>query len=304
MKKKMLISTSGGLTSAYMAWWMKENKSDEFDFTFVFANTGQEHEETLIFLDKCDKFFNLDLVWLEANVDPRDNKGTTYNIVDFKTASRDGKPFEDVIKKYGIPNMDYKHCNRELKIQPIESYMADNNIFSRAIGIREDEFSRATPDKLMNKFKGDVMAIMEYRYFREGIYYPLIMDRSTTKEEIRHWWSKMPFTLEIEEHYGNCVGCWKKSDRKIWTIAKENPYFLDFFNRMEEKYSTFIPNGQEKGRDDVNVFYRGYRSTKDMIEYANNNEFSLFKPNKNNQLTLFNDEIDQDFSCNECGTIF
>lgn len=303
-KSKMLVSFSGGLTSAYMSWWLKENKSKEYDLVFVYANTGQEHESTLKFINQCDLYFGLNLIWIEAVVSQEKGVGTTYKIATYESCSKNGEPFEDVIKVYGIPNVDYKHCNRELKIQPINSFMRDNGIFYRSIGIREDEFSRAT-ESTKKKFPYmNVNEILEYRFKNEGIYYPLIKDRHTTKDEVKFWWSKMPFTLDIEEHYGNCVTCWKKSDRKLWTIAKENPHHFYFFKTMELKYSSYIPIGQENSRTDRNVFYRKYRSAEDIIKEANENNFIPFSPNEKLQLSLFNCEVDEEFSCNECGTIF
>ena len=57
---------------------------------FVYANTGKEKEETLVFLNKLDLHFNLGIVWIEAKVNPIKGKGTEYTIVDFNTASRNG----------------------------------------------------------------------------------------------------------------------------------------------------------------------------------------------------------------------
>ena len=72
-KKTMFVSFSGGRTSGYMCHYLIQNKSDEYDFIFVFANTGLEHEKTLEFVDKCDKHFGLNLVWVEAVVhEPND----------------------------------------------------------------------------------------------------------------------------------------------------------------------------------------------------------------------------------------
>lgn len=106
MKKETLfVSFSGGRTSAYMCWWLLNNKADKFNFIFVFANTGQEHEKTLEFVDKVDKWLGLNLVWLEAVVHEGELTGSTHKIVNYETASRTGQPFEDVIKKYGIPNI-------------------------------------------------------------------------------------------------------------------------------------------------------------------------------------------------------
>ena len=221
MKKTMAVSFSGGRTSAYMCWWLISNYSDKYNFIFIFANTGLEHEKTLEFVNKCDKEFGLNLIWVEA-VAHEGRKGCTHKIVNFETASRNGEPFEGVIKKYGIPNQDYPHCNRELKLNPMNSYLResfkDRPVF--AIGIRADELDRINPE-----------------YDSKKLVYPLAFWHPTTKEEVRHWCKDQDFDLEIPEHMGNCVTCWKKSDRKLMTVAKHEPERFDFFARMEKLYS-------------------------------------------------------------------
>lgn len=304
VKTKLLVSVSGGLTSGYMAWWLKEFKSDVYDMTFVFANTGCEHENTLIFINRLDKFLKLNLVWLEAKVNPKNGVATSYTITSFESAMRGGEPYEEVIKKYGIPNIKFKHCNRELKIAPIESFMRDHGITHRAIGIREDEFQRAT-EYTRKKFPHyNTKQILEHRYNNEGFYYPLILERQTSKDEIKFWWSKMPFSLELKEHQGNCTWCWKKSDRKLWTLALEDPSVFDFPKRMDDKYGDFIPETQKAGRKGKQVFFNKHRSTEDILHEANTKEFDLFVEGVGYQKTLFNCEIDEEFTCNECGTIF
>mgnify|MGYP003315140703 CR=1 FL=1 len=104
MKTKLLVSFSGGETSGYMAHWLKTNMQDKYEMVFIFANTGQENEETLKFADQCDKQFNLNLVWLGAKINQELGKGTRWNIVTYKTASRNGEPFED-----GIKTVSYTH---------------------------------------------------------------------------------------------------------------------------------------------------------------------------------------------------
>lgn len=84
-KKKLLVSFSGGETSAYMAQWLWNHKQDEFDMVFVFANTGQENEETLLFVEKCSKHFGFPVHWVEAVVHHGKRKGTTHKAVCFKT---------------------------------------------------------------------------------------------------------------------------------------------------------------------------------------------------------------------------
>lgn len=81
----LLVSFSGGQTSAYMSALLKEHSRNRL--IFVFANTGQENEKTLEFVDKVDRAFDLGVVWVEADVKPK-GIGTKHLIVSFETASR------------------------------------------------------------------------------------------------------------------------------------------------------------------------------------------------------------------------
>ena len=113
---------SGGRTSAFMTKMILDNYKDKYDIVVCFANTGQENDATLDFVNNCDKHFGFNTVWLEAVV----NEGRvacSHRVVDYDSASRKGEPFEEVVKKYGIPNNGYPHCTRELKENPIHSYI-------------------------------------------------------------------------------------------------------------------------------------------------------------------------------------
>jgi 3'-phosphoadenosine 5'-phosphosulfate sulfotransferase (PAPS reductase)/FAD synthetase len=147
-KPVLFVSFSGGRTSAYMSKWLIDNVSHLFELCFTFANTGQEHEKTLDFVHQCDKAINMRLVWVEADVQHGKRVGSKHKIVSYATASRNGEPFEEVIKKYGIPNAAFQHCNREMKLNPLNSYRnvvlenLDPCAFGFAIGIRADEADR------------------------------------------------------------------------------------------------------------------------------------------------------------------
>jgi len=119
--RNILVTFSGGRTSAFMAKYIKERYCND-NILFVFANTGKEAEATLEFANKCDKEFELNLVWLEAEINPEKGIGTAYKIVDFETANRNGLPFRNAIKKYGLPSKVYRHCTRELKEVPIHKF--------------------------------------------------------------------------------------------------------------------------------------------------------------------------------------
>lgn len=247
-KELMQISFSGGRTSAYMAKMLIDNFADRYDFIVTFANTGMEHEKTLEFINNCDKYFGFNTVWLEASVKHGERIGTGFNIVTFETASRNGEPFHEVIKKYGIPNTAYPHCTRELKLNVMRSYLSSLGINHRdirtAIGIREDETRRISKQAGVN-----------------NIVYPLIDDFPSDKQDILQWWSNQEFDLEIPEYLGNCVGCFKKSFKKQFRTLDKYPNALDFYAEMERLYPQV---GNKEGHHD-RVFFRGNTSANSLI---------------------------------------
>lgn len=217
MKKNILVSVSGGKTSAFMAIYLKELYKDE-NLLFVYANTGKERLETLEFLHGLDTHFNLAIVWLEAKVNPAKGKGTTYKVVDYETCSKNGEPFKEVIKKYGPPSKLYRHCTRELKEQPIHKFAKDyfKGDYLTAIGIRSDEKHRISSKK--------------------NLIYPL-SEINVDRKFINDWWEKQPFNLRLREHEGNCDFCFLKSKRKRVQLLHEG-LNVNWWNDMEQKHST------------------------------------------------------------------
>jgi len=247
-----VVSFSGGRTSAMMSKLIKDNWQD---VKFVFANTGEESEETLEFVDKCDKYFGLDLVWVEAVIDPRPGKGIGFKVVDFETASRKGEPFEAFIAKYGIPNQASPECSRSLKKYPIEKWMKSIGWKCPvAIGIRSDEPKR-----------------LNWKKVKAGkVVYPLATVWKATKYDVNKFWSMQPFDLEIKSYEGNCRTCWKKSFRKLMTIAIENPSWFESFREWEIKYGEFTPEARKHNAriKPPHHFFRGDRSVDDIFEEA------------------------------------
>jgi hypothetical protein len=246
----LLISFSGGETSAYMTLWCLENISRRYDRVIVvFANTGQENEETLEFVDRFDKTFGIGVVWLESKVVHGSRTGTGYKITDFENADRDGALFEDMIKKYGIPNKSYPHCTRELKLAPINAYCKAINLdeYKTAVGIRVDEIDRMSASAKKN-----------------GLIYPLVSMKPMTKPMINQWWEAQDFRLNLKGYQGNCKWCWKKSLRKHLTLINENPSAYDFPERMEKEHGLSGHNVDGTKR----VFFRENRTTKDLRDMA------------------------------------
>lgn len=223
-----------------MTQWLLANRRADYDeIKIVFANTGQEHEETLEFVKRCDRHFGLGVQWVEGVVHPELGTGTTHKLVDFGTANRKGAPFEDMIAKYGLPNVTFPHCTRELKMNPMRSYMRALGWerYDTAIGIRIDEIDRLNPN-----------------YKALGIIYPLAFDCPMTKPDVNRFWRAMPFRLELKGYEGNCKWCWKKAIRKHLTIMQDDPAAFDFPERMERDYANVGP--KDTGAEYPRRFFR------------------------------------------------
>jgi len=224
-KNKLLVCTfSGGRTSAFMGLFLKDyEKYKDYDKLFIYANTGKELPKTLGFINRCDKEWGLNLVWVEARINIELGIGTTYNWVTYTTASRNGEPFESMMEKYPMPNVFASNCTRELKLAPINKYVKSllyDEVIT-AMGIRADEEHRRSNFAKEN-----------------NLIYPLIDDIKVDERFIRNFWDRQRFDLGIKDYEGNCDLCFKKSERKRLTIIKENPEIASWWLNMENKYRT------------------------------------------------------------------
>lgn len=290
---RLLISFSGGETSAYMTKWILDNWRGRYaEILVVFANTGQENEQTLEFVRKCDEHFGFGTVWVEADVQHGQRRAAKAKIVNFDTASRDGKPFEEMIKKYGIPNQSFKHCTRVLKLDVIYDYTKSigwaKNTFDVAIGIRVDELDRVSSAAAANR-----------------IVYPLISACPSTKPNINTWWAAQPFRLQLKGYQGNCKWCWKKSFRKHLTLISESPEIYAFPAAMEEKYGFVGPefvNGK--------ILPEGYRRTFFRKNMSTQQLFAEYEIKKNSftpaddEAVVFDPDFDVGAGCEESCEVF
>ena len=284
--RRLLISFSGGRTSGYMTWRILQEWRDRYDDIIVlFANTGCEHEKTLEFVHNCDKHLGFNTVWLESVPQDEFGKGCVAKVVNFETASRDGTPFEAAVKRYGIFNASSPNCTGKLKVDPIRNYVRGigwkSKTYDQCIGIRADEIDRMSPVAQA-----------------ERILYPLVK-WGVDKTMVLDWWGNQAFDLDLPEHLGNCVWCWKKSDRKLLTIAKDTPEFFELPMKMEKKYHTWESKRTGNVIKDA-VFFRNHRSAKDIIA-ASQEPFIPWTPTAaQQQMGLFSlDEMDISNGCSE-----
>ena len=281
-RPRLGISFSGGRTSAVMTKEEIEKKKSTHEITVNFVNTGCEHEATLDFVHRCDITFGFNVVWLEAVIDPARGAGVRHKIVSYETASRKGEPFRAYIAKYGIPNMGSPQCTTRLKENVMNSYRHNelgwrggrHPDYDTAVGIRADEAHRCRKDAKTMRF-----------------IYPLV-ERGVTKDDVVKTVRSWGFDLGIPEHYGNCVWCWKKSNRKLLTLAKENPSVFDFPIEMERLYGDFKCNPPVTSPNGKRQFFRGHRSALDILELAKGN-FNPFTDKYN----VFDPDMDTESGC-------
>lgn len=215
----VLISFSGGRTSGFMLHQILKNNGDLPDrCKVVFANTGREMPETLDFVEECSSQWSVPIIWLEyRKAKPK------FEIVSHNSASRDGKPFEDAIAgKTGnafLPNQAIRYCTQEMKVLTIKRYLVAHGWkrWTNTVGIRSDEAHRlkASKDK------------------RWQNWFPL--SKGYCKRDVNAFWSSNSFDLRVTKGFGNCDGCFLKSEAQLAALKRDHPDRFQWWSNMEAR---------------------------------------------------------------------
>ena len=255
------ISFSGGRTSAYMLHKVLETGGGELpsDAIVCFANTGKEDEATLKFVQACSDNWGVEIHWVEyRDADP------AFVRVDFETASRNGEPFEALIRKRQyLPNPVTRFCTSELKIRTIHKYLKsigwdDHNESMDWVGMRADEQRRAA--KIADKSR-----------------IPLVT-AGVTKETVGDFWRSQPFDLELPNMngvtmHGNCDLCFLKGGAQVLSLIAEKPERGIWWAKMEALALALAskPSGA--------VFRSDRPSYSAMMQFASE-QIDMFDPNE------------------------
>jgi hypothetical protein len=210
------ISFSGGRTSAYMLWRVLQSNGGKLpdECIVCFANTGKEEEATLRFVKECGDRWGVKINWVEYRAD-----APGFAVVDFDTASRDGKPFAELIRKKNyLPNPIARFCSMEMKNGAIGKAfgIADD---STMVGVRADEPRRIPKMRL------------------RGLLVPLV-EAGVTKADVRGFWRSHPFDLGLEERggetpLGNCDLCFLKGPLLIQSLIAQKPNRATWWAQQE-----------------------------------------------------------------------
>lgn len=233
-----VVSFSGGRTSGMMLRRIIDAHGGTLPdgIKVVFNNTGKERPETLDFVERCSQQWGVPVVWLEytstLKTRPlvKSKNGRTesayehgFQVVDYATASRDGKPMEAAITARNmLPNVMARFCTVECKIRTTDRYLRSLGwtAWTNAIGFRADEPQRIAKLAATN------------RHSREEPVTPL-GKAGVTKADVIAFWDRQPFRLNLQDHEGNCDLCFLKGAGKIRRILKDRPDLADWWVRME-----------------------------------------------------------------------
>lgn len=222
------ISFSGGRTSAYMLWRvLQSNGGLPSEARVLFCNTGKEEEATLQFVNRCSREWGLSITWLEYR-DP-----ALFEQVTFETASRQGEPFEAVIRQRGgyLPNRVARYCSSEMKTRTMHRYLKGLGWeeWDTFIGIRADEPRRVA------KFRANPRP----EYKGEEVHMPLATI-GTGSHDVADFWRTNTFDLELpningKTMHGNCDLCYLKPASQIVSLIKEKPERAIWWVNVEKK---------------------------------------------------------------------
>jgi len=249
-----VVSFSGGRTSGYMLRRILDAGLRP-DVHVLFCNTGREYEETLRFVNDCERYWGVPIHWLEydrrylpaykslevskiaararlasgrqACARPRGVREPGYREVTFATASRRGEPFRNFIEMSGLPNPATRTCTTELKVRVMKRWMIARGYrrWDSVIGIRADEprriakLSKRPPERWTN-----VMPLARAR---------------VTENDVLAFWREQSFDLGLAfdpvlgTYRGNCDGCVLKATDKLLRIEREEPGRLAWWEDAE-----------------------------------------------------------------------
>ena len=250
MSKPHVVSFSGGRTSAYLVYLMEQKRKNEgWDVHYIFMDTGAEHPKTYEFIRNVVKHFGIDLVCLRLDASTPLGKGNKYEVCTVDGIGPDLKPFASMVRKYGSPDVVNMSCTARMKIELADKYCKSKfgkDGWTTWLGIRADE-KRRLKTKPGIKYLAD---ISEY-----------------SKDDVIGWWAKQTFDLEIHEHLGNCIFCFKKGDGKLALAIRDClDEYIDFWVMISDSNNRIPP-----GKDNNEIMYRSYRSLPDIDK-----EFSEF----------------------------
>lgn len=230
--KPGIAGISGGETSALLATMCDST------VLLCFQNTGREAAKTYGFLERLSEHLQGKLVCLEYR--PPVRKGdqpceSRFEVVPLHRLNKTGEPFELLMEALNAyrstkgkgkiaPWARSRLCTTYLKTRTARAYVKSLNwqTWNEYVGLRADEPNRVA------RLRSGVPSYI-------GRFAPLF-DFGITKADVRSFWDKQAFKLDLDPLMGNCTGCFLKDQADLsralavpetdanWWIQQETRY--------------------------------------------------------------------------------
>lgn len=231
-QKPRIAGISGGSTSGMMAALL------DTETVLSFQNTGREHPATYDFLEHLAEGLERPIVWLEYRP-PKEKGGrpceSRFEIVDVERADKSGGPFEMLMEALNAFRATQKKgpiapwwrsriCTTYMKTRTARAYVETLGWerWNELVGLRADE-----PDRV-----GKLRVGVPRRIGRSAPLY----DNGITKEDVRMFWEKQSFRLELPSHLGNCTACFLKDQSDLSRALSDLSTDAPWWQEMEEKW--------------------------------------------------------------------
>ena len=261
-----LISFSGGRTSGYMLYKILESYDGVLpdDVHVTFANTGKEMPETLDFINDCAVNWNVNVRWLELDIHDERPIYRTKEVT-YETASRNGEPFEALIKrKKMLPNVVARLCTIHMKIDVMNRFMRSHGYkeWANVIGLRYDEPKRVAKQRKQNDSGKNKWTSLVPLY-----------DNKVMVEDVALFWENNEFDLGLPNHSGktlagNCDLCFLKGTRTLIKLIKEKPELADWWIEQEQKIEKLNKGTEYENKKVSTATFNKSRSYTDLVELA------------------------------------
>ena len=262
-----VISVSGGRTSGYMLWRILQAHGGKLpdNVRAMFANTGKEMPETLDFVQEMSEQWSVPITWVEY--ESRQVPSARWRVVDHATASRNGEPFEAVIRSRSfLPNPVSRFCTVELKVRAMHRYLFAQGWkeWTSAVGIRADEPRRVA--KIGNQ---------DYGKHEERV--APLAQAGIVVADVGAFWREQPFDLRLpnmngKTMHGNCDLCYLKGANQILSLIREQPERAKWWMKMEALALALAskPSGAvfRSDRPSYAVMHRMATTQDEMFEYG------------------------------------
>lgn len=167
------------------------------------------------------------------------NGRSTYEIVNYATASRDSEPYNAMLEAREnyrayvkdllgvIPNPSQRICTGELKMNTAARYAFDlwgtrPGDYHVALALRGDEREGRAEASLAQKLES-------------GIPHLPLFDNGIVATDIAEFWRRQPFQLGLKSYEGNCRECYMKGPEALYHVLRQKPEGADWWIGWEDR---------------------------------------------------------------------